>query len=79
MGFPASSYFFIKVFESVSIPDRVLWVFRPLLWRTRWRALCVSIPDRVLWVFRLLLRSIRLKAITVSIPDRVLWVFRQRP
>ncbi len=54
MGFPAlvkNPWIFVTL---VSIPDRVLWVFRLWTWEfVRLVRFEVSIPDRVLCVFRL--------------------------
>ena len=63
----------------VSIPDRVLGIFRRplLLWLNP--ADCdglVSIPDRVLGIFRHYRVGFFALAIVVSIPDRVLGIFR---
>ncbi len=61
----------------VSIPDRVLWVFRRFHILNKCDSIDrVSIPDRVLWVFRLWISESYLSSVCVSIPDRVLWVFR---
>ena len=61
----------------VSIPDRVLGVFRL---NEKWGSdysQKVSIPDRVLGVFRHGAKLARVERTDVSIPDRVLGVFRR--
>ena len=60
---------------SVSIPDRVLGVFRLNLAYFCLNFNLVSIPDRVLGVFRQLAGK-GFDGWKVSIPDRVLGVFR---
>ena len=53
MGFPATyTWCVFQMIQVVSIPDRVLWVFRQERAKAITAEANVSIPDRVLWVFR---------------------------
>ena len=61
----------------VSIPDRVLGVFRRTEVSQGSSNDAVSIPDRVLGVFRLWNIFTDQLSCIVSIPDRVLGVFRR--
>ncbi len=61
----------------VSIPDRVLGIFRLLSIEVHKPYLLVSIPDRVLGIFRRApMFGGKVREILVSIPDRVLGIFR---
>ena len=59
----------------VSIPDRVLGIFRRTA-RPTYQESSVSIPDRVLGIFRQLNLAKSTARLNVSIPDRVLGIFR---
>ncbi len=63
---------------NVSIPDRVLGIFRRCVNDDSLQNLTqkVSIPDRVLGIFRLAVKQRIPEILRVSIPDRVLGIFR---
>ena len=62
--------------KNVSIPNRVLGIFRPCKEFSNGGAIWVSIPNRVLGIFRPLRGSLPGCKIIVSIPNRVLGIFR---
>ena len=63
----------------VSIPDRVLGIFRLYIEGLNINGQLVSIPDRVLGIFRLGIFGPSSRFYRVSIPDRVLGIFRLIP